>query len=277
MDMIGDDSDKLKDVSTYSRRPGGAPANLAVAASRLGADTKMTATVGKDHFGELMIQKLEQEDIDTSSIRKVNKNTTLAFVALNNDAEPDFSFYRGADMKIKQEQIEDNQDILHIGSLPLTDEGTAEDIIEAISETESKVSFDPNLREEIVDNEYLETLERVIGQTDILFAAEEEIKELGGSEELLDSVEEIVVTKGSEGAKIITEEETYSSKPPEVEVEDTTGAGDALAGAYLVFRHEGVDSALNKSVHAASLSIKEKGAMAALPTRKELKNSLESD
>lgn len=275
--MIGKDGEKLREVQAFHRRPGGAPANLTVAASRLGADTKMTATVGNDHFGELMVQKLEEENIDTASIRKIEDNTTLAFVSLKENAEPDFSFHRGADMKIGREQIEDQQDILHVGSLPLTHEETAENILEALEKTDSTVSFDPNLREELVDDEYFSTLKQVIGHTDILFAAEDEIQQLGGVEEVLEDVEEIVVSRGEKGAEVITGDETHSVKPPEVDVEDTTGAGDALAGAYLAFRAEGIDSALEKAVHAASLSIREKGAMAALPTRQELKNSLKSN
>ncbi len=275
--MIGKDGEKLREVQEYHRRPGGAPANLTVAASRLGADTKMTATVGKDHFGELMVQKLEEEDIDTSSIRKIEDNTTLAFVSLKENAEPDFSFHRGADMKITRQQIDHQQEILHVGSLPLTHKETAEYILEALEKTDSMVSFDPNLREELVDDEYFSTLKQVIEHTDILFAAEDEVGQLGGVEEVLEDVEEIVVSRGEKGAEVITGDETHSVKPPEVDVEDTTGAGDALAGAYLAFRAEGIDSALEKAVHAASLSIREKGAMAALPTRQELKNSLDSN
>lgn len=273
--MIGKDGEKLKEIPEYHRRPGGAPANLAVAASRLGADTKMTATVGDDHFGELMIQKLEEEGIDTSNIRKIDENTTLAFVALNDDAEPEFSFHRGADRKIKHEQIEHDHDIIHIGSLPLTHGKTAENILQKVRDTEAKVSFDPNLRKELVDQEYFKILEKVVEETDILLAAEDEIEQLGGVEEVLNKVDEILVSKGSKGAEVITQDEKYFAEPPEVDVEDTTGAGDALAGAYLTFRSESIDSALEKAVHAASLSTKEKGAMAALPEREELKKSLE--
>ena len=275
--MIGENGEKLVDAPEYHRRPGGAPANLAVAASRLGADVKMTATVGKDHFGDLMIRKLKKESIDISSVRKIDKNTTLGFVSLRENGEPEFSFYRGADQKISSEQIEDDQEVLHIGSLPLTDDESAENIIQTVEKTDAKVSFDPNLRSELVNKDYFRTLEQIIEYTDILFAAEEEIKELGGTEQILQQVDEIVISKGGEGAEVITEKQNYSAEPPEVEVVDTTGAGDALAGAYLAFRDEGVGRALEKAVHSASLSIREKGAMAALPKRQDLKNSLQSD
>jgi fructokinase len=273
--MIGGNGQKLVDIPQYHRRPGGAPANLAVAASRLGAEVSMTATVGKDHFGELMFRKLENEGVDTSGLRKIDENTTLAFVSLKQNAEPEFSFFRGADQKISEEQIKDDQETIHIGSLPLTQHQSAENILDTIKETDSKVSFDPNLRRELINREYLKTLEKVINHTDILFAAEEEISELGGVEQLLKQVNEIVVTKGQAGAKVITQHKTCSFEPPKVEVEDTTGAGDALAGAFLAFRKEGIKTALEKAVYAASLSVREKGAMTALPTHQELKSSME--
>jgi len=275
--MIGEGREKLLETSEYHSRPGGAPANLAVAASRLGADVKMTATVGNDHFGKLLIQKLEEENVDTSDVKKIEENTTLAFVSLKENAEPEFSFQRGADSKISVQQIKDSQDLIHIGSLPLTNNESAENIIQTVEKTDAKVSFDPNLRDELVDNDYFETLNKVIENTDILFAANQEIKELGDRDQLLQKVDEIVVSKGGKGAEVITENGTYSAEPPEVQVVDTTGAGDTLAGAYLAFRDEGVERALEKAVHAASLSIRKKGAMAAIPKRQELKNSLKSD
>ncbi len=93
-------------------------------------------------------------------------------------------------------------------------------------------------------------------------------------EKLIREVEEIVLTRGSEGAEVVTNEEVFEHKPPEVDVEDTTGAGGALAGAYSAFRQQGIESALEKSVHAAALSTQKKGAMSALPKLAELKNSM---
>jgi Sugar kinases, ribokinase family len=235
----------------------------------------MTATVGKDHFGELTVRKLEHEDIDISGVRKIDEDTTLAFVSIGESAKPEFSFFRGADQKISKEQISDDQEVIHIGSLPLTRQQSAKNILDTLEKTDSKVSFDPNLRQELADREYLRTLKKVINHTDIIFAAEEEISELGGVEQLLKQVNEIVVTKGQAGAEVVTQYETYSVEPPKVEVKDTTGAGDALAGAFLAFRDEGIETALEKAVHAASLSVRKKGAMTALPNYEELKSSME--
>jgi len=105
-------------------------------------------------------------------------------------------------------------------------------------------------------------------------ASKEEIEQLGGRERMIEMVDEIVLTKGSEGAEVVSQENTVEQEPPKVHVKDTTGAGDALAGAYLAFRQQGIESALEKSVHAAALSTQKKGAMSALPKLTELKNSM---
>jgi len=274
--MIAQHENSLTENQQFQKRAGGAPANVAVAASRLGAEAHMTATVGNDHFGEYLVQRMKDEEVDISNIhRSTERDTTLAFIALNEDAEPEFSFQRGADEYIKEEQIEDQHEILHIGSLPLSNNKTAANIVRTVQRTDAKVSFDPNLREDLMNPRYLERLNRVLEHTDILFAAEDELGQLGGKQKVLDTVDEVVASKGSEGVEVITQDDRVTEEPPKVDVVDTTGAGDALAGAYLAHRDEGVNKAARKAVHAGSLSTTETGAMEALPTETELKNSLQ--
>ncbi len=274
--MIGQKQDGLMENHDFQKRAGGAPANVAVAASRLGADSHMTATVGNDHFGEYLVERLKDEEVNVSNIhRDRDKDTTLAFVALNEDAEPEFSFHRGADETIREEQIEHHHDVIHIGSLPLSDPETAANIIRTAQRTDATVSFDPNLREDLDDERYHNRLKQMIQHTDILFAAEDELEQLGGKEEILETVDEVVASKGSDGVEVLKEDQKITEEPPEVDVVDTTGAGDALAGAYLAHRDQGLEQAVKSSVHAASLSTTETGAMEALPTKTELKNSLQ--
>lgn len=274
IDMIGQEKAGLMENSEFAKRPGGAPANVAVAASRLGADVEMIATVGKDEFGAFLQSKMEDESVKTSKLRALEGyKTTLAFVSLDQDAKPHFSFYREADEKISEEQLEldlEPDDIIHLGSLPLTDSETAENILRLLETTDATISFDPNLREELMTSEYEEALRNVIEQVDILTAADEEIEFFGGLETLRQEISEIIVTRGSKGAEVFTENENYFANSRDVEVVDTTGAGDALTGAYLAFRNQGREEALEKAVEAASISITSKGAMSALPRISDL-------
>lgn len=274
VDMIGQEKTGLMKNPAFSKRPGGAPANVAVAASRLGADVEMVATVGKDEFGDLLDNKMKQEDVDTSNLRATeNYKTTLAFVSLDQDAKPHFSFYREADEKIAKDQLDldlESDDILHLGSLPLTDSETAENVLDLLESADATVSFDPNIREELMSTKYEETLRKVIEHVDILTAANEEIEFFGGLEKLRKKTSEIIVTRGADGAEIFTQDENYFADSRDVEVVDTTGAGDALTGAYLAFRDRGKKKALERAVEAASVSITSEGAMSALPKLSDL-------
>jgi len=274
VDLIGQENAGLKHNPEFSKRSGGAPANVAVAASRLEADVQMAATVGNDEFGEFLRHKMQEEDVDISNLRKTGQHsTTLAFAALDEDAKPEFSFYRGADQKINSNQLDielDSEDIVHIGSLPFTDSETAETVLEFLESTEATVSFDPNLREDLLNSRYEETLRSVIEHVDVLTAADEELEFFGGLEKIREKIEEIIITRGAEGAEIFTEDESHFVASEDVEVVDTTGAGDALTGAYLAFRHQGRKEALGKAVEAASISTTSKGAMSALPRLSEL-------
>ncbi len=272
MDKIGEERKSLKQNQEFSKRPGGAPANVAVAASRLGADVELVATVGEDEFGEFLLETVEEEGISTERIAQIEKeNTTLAFASLDEKARPHFVFYRGADEHIHPGQLEfESPDILHVGSLPFTRPETAENILERLEGESARISFDPNLREDLMGDDYAAYLEKVIPHVDILTAAEEEIEFFGGLESLRDQVEEIIVTQGEEGAILYTEEGRFRAAATQVDVVDTTGAGDALTGAYLAFREKGSQAALEKAVKAASLSTTAKGAMSSLPRRSEL-------
>lgn len=270
VDMIGKESGDLTETQRFVKRAGGAPANVAVAASRLGEDVDMVATVGPGELGDFLVEKMDQENVAIGDIRRAEQKTTLAFAALDEDAEPHFSFYRGADRHITEEQFEFNlwdDAIVHLGSLPWTNQRSRENLMEFLRETEATVSFDPNLREDLLDDEYTDFLSDLLNRVDILLAAEHEIEFFGP--DLVGQVDEVVISRGSDGAKLIADE-TYEVQPPEVDVKDTTGAGDALAGAYLAYRSDGKKVALDKAVKAAAVSTEKKGAMKSLPQGSDL-------
>ena len=88
-------------VPVFAAYPGGAPANLAVAAARLGGDAAFVGKVGDDNFGELLRKTLEENHVDTSCLYTAEtEKTTLAVVALDEAGERSFTFYRspGADI-----------------------------------------------------------------------------------------------------------------------------------------------------------------------------------
>ncbi len=268
VDMIASET-SIQSSKEFHARPGGAPANVAVAASRTGADVDMAATVGDDGFGDKLIEKMEEEEVGVENINVSDKKTTLAFVALNDSAEPEFSFYRGADLEISENQLGHGYDIVHFGSLPFTDEKLSKMLLTYARESEALISFDPNLRSELADEDYMNRVKRFIELSDLVFLSEEEKKNF----EI--EAQEVIVTKGSKGAELITNEFTKDKNPPEIDVLDTTGAGDALTGTYLAFRHLSKEKALEKAVLASALSTQEKGAMSAIPTESDIDSGIQ--
>jgi fructokinase len=73
---------RLIQVSAFSPKPGGAPANVAVAAARLGATSAFIGKVGDDFFGHMLQEVLQQEHVETRGVRfDPDARTTLAFIA----------------------------------------------------------------------------------------------------------------------------------------------------------------------------------------------------
>lgn len=118
----------LKDVPGFLRAAGGAPANVAAAAAKLGARASFIGMVGQDAFGEHLKETLQNAGVDTSYMFQTGKaNTTLAFVSLKADGQREFAFYRnpGADMLLDAASVESipfaKEDILHFCSVSLVE------------------------------------------------------------------------------------------------------------------------------------------------------------
>ena len=115
--------------AVFAQNPGGAPANVAVAAAKLSARTANLGKAGKDMQGEFQKEVLKKENDETDGMILDEKFfTTLAFVKTAENGERSFSFARkpGADTRIEKEEIHtvilDQKKIIHTGTLSLTDQ-----------------------------------------------------------------------------------------------------------------------------------------------------------
>ena len=101
----------FREVTAFSPKVGGAPANVCGAFTRLGGRSMMITQLGNDPFGHKIADELAAFGIDTSAVRFTDEaNTSLAFVSLEKDGNRTFSFYRkpAADMLLSPEQIEES-------------------------------------------------------------------------------------------------------------------------------------------------------------------------
>lgn len=170
----------------YARNPGGAPANVAVAAGRLGAHTAFLGKAGNDMHGKFLKSVLEEEKVDTSGLILDDQYfTTLAFVEVNENGERTFSFARkpGADTQIQKEEIEidvlDKTSIFHIGSLSLTAQPARDTTLYAVKRARKKgsiISYDPNYRASLWPDEKMarQQMRSLIPYVDLMKISDEE-------------------------------------------------------------------------------------------------------
>lgn len=243
----------LKDVTSFERAPGGAPANVAAAVAKYGGCASMITKIGEDAFGDFILDQLSDVGVKTDKVlRTTDANTGLAFVSLRENGERDFSFYRNpsADLLLTAVEVNDEwftkNDILHFCSVDLVESPMKQAHIKAIKSIISKggiVSFDPNVRLPLWKNPEAckNTILDFIPLSHIVKISDEELEfitDITDVEEAISTlfrgeVKAIIYTKGSKGAELYVNDKKFESKGFKVKVQDTTGAGDAFIGGIL--------------------------------------------
>lgn len=241
-DMIGEEKNG---IVTYERKAGGAPFNVACALNKFGAEVKFVGSVGDDLIGRFLIKYASDLGMDTTYIHQnTDRNTTLAFVELNEEGDRDFCFYRKntADYCMPEvtDQLIKSADIVCIGSLMLADKKCVEyalDIIDRAHSMGKTVAFDVNYRTDIYRDKdsAVITYKKILAKSDIVKFSEDEVETF--TEEYVGSLCDklVLITLGKEGS-----EWRYNGKRgqvPTITVKpvDTTGAGDAFfAGALSI-------------------------------------------
>ncbi|MDD3339071.1 MAG: carbohydrate kinase [Lachnospiraceae bacterium] len=290
----------------FAQNPGGAPANVAVSASRLGAHTAFLGKAGKDMHGEFLRSVLEKENVDTEGMILDKKYfTTLAFVNVGENGERTFSFARkpGADTKIQKEEIDvdilDHTNIFHVGSLSLTDEPARATTFYAVKRAQEKgsiISYDPNYRGSLWEGEDVakQHMRSLIPYVDVMKISDEETGLLTDHEDVEEAaralfeqgVKIVAVTLGGDGAYIYCKDGGRMISGFTVsQVADTNGAGDSFWGGFLynisnsgkrpeAFTLEELTEYARFGNAVASLCVEGKGAIPAMPDLQHVEERL---
>ena len=290
-----------KGVRLFAANPGGAPANVAVALSRLGVKAGFIGKVGKDTFGRDLRAVLEQNGVDTRGLYETDALTTQAVVSVSPDGERSFAFYRspGADTLLTADEalaaLDPLPRILHIGSVSLTAEPERSATLQAAEYAKQHgalISYDPNYRAALWSDEAtaVEWMKKPLALCDILKLSDEELPLLTGTDDPAEGTKQlqacgislILLTLGSKGTYFRFGELTGTVPSVRIQVADTNGAGDTFLGALLrglALRgekpFEGLDEAsLTALVRfancAAALTCTRPGAIPAMPTLPEV-------
>lgn len=289
-DMIGEEKNG---TTTYERKAGGAPFNVACALKKFGADVKFVGSVGDDLIGKFLIKYAADFGMDTEYIHRCeDRNTTLAFVELNEEGERSFCFYRKntADyyMPAVSDELIKSADIVSVGSLMLADDTCVEyalDIIRRAHSFGKTVAFDVNYRTDIFrDKESaVRTYKKILAAADIVKFSEDEVETF--TEEYVDSLSDklVLITLGKDGSEWRYEGKRGRVPTITVKPVDTTGAGDAFFAGALSILNNNVgkpltEEILNESLRfgniAGALNTTGRGAIDHLPDLDTIKTYL---
>jgi fructokinase len=285
----------------FTARPGGAPANVAVAATRLGEEAAFAGSVGEDLFGDFILRALEAEGVDTSAVRRCEPptRTSLAFVEIGGNGDRSFTFYRSdpaADELLSPEDVSEellsDASFVNFGSILLIKDPGRSAIHKAAKlarDLNIPTAFDVNFREHLWPSVEAarETVNPLFVLSTVVKLGDDELSPLldvGQPDEAAEillgrGASLVLVSQGPEGAFYATRGFSGSVPAFEVEVVDATGAGDAFFAAALVHLsgdpgylsdEERVREATLRGSAAGALACRDYGAMRALPTKKEL-------
>ena len=279
--------------------PGGAPANVAVGVARLGGTSGFIGRVGDDPFGALMQRTLLTEGVDITYLKQDEwHRTSTVLVDLNDQGERSFTFMvrPSADLFLETTDLPcwRHGEWLHLCSIALSAEPSrtsAFTAMTAIRHAGGFVSFDPNIREDLWQDEHLLRLclRQALQLADVVKLSEEEWRLISGKtqndREICALAKEyeiamLLVTKGAEGVVVCYRGQVHHFAGMSVNCVDSTGAGDAfVAGLLTGLSSTGLSTderemrrIIDLAQRCGALAVTAKGAMTALPCRQELES-----
>jgi ribokinase len=253
--------------------PGGKGANQAVAAAKLGADVTMIGLVGDDAFGREYIDYLKTQKVDVNHVQPVaDEKTGIASILLSG-GDNSIIVVPGANHRMTPELVERHEDVIANSDLLLLQLEIPMESVEKAAELAKKhgvkVVLNPapfqRMSKSLLENvDYITPNEH---EAELLMKAAEEPNLF---------LNKLVVTRGSEGVSYIENNQGFYVGSYQVDVIDTTGAGDTFNGAFSVALLEGkkMSDSCKFACAAAALSVTKLGAQVGMPDREEVKTFL---
>uniref|UniRef100_A0A453R777 fructokinase n=1 Tax=Aegilops tauschii subsp. strangulata TaxID=200361 RepID=A0A453R777_AEGTS len=295
----------LADAPAFKKAPGGAPANVAVGIARLGGSAAFIGKVGDDEFGYMLSDMLKENNVNNQGLLfDTHARTALAFVTLRSDGEREFMFYRNpsADMLLEEKELDldliRKAKIFHHGSISLITEPCKTAHIAASKAAKDAgvlISYDPNLRLPLWTSadDARDGILSIWDTADLIKVSAEEISFLTNGEDPYDdsvvkklihpNTKLLLVTEGPDGCRYYSKEFSGKVGGLKVTAVDTTGAGDAfvagilsqLAADFSLLQDEArLREALKFANICGALTVTERGAIPALPTRQQVADAL---
>jgi fructokinase len=250
IDLVQGDTDEL------AAHPGGAAFTTARAVARLGRPVAYLGRLSTDRFGRRLEALLRDDGVELSCVVHTDEPTTLALAEFGAGGSAQYRFYErataapGLHAADALAVLPDRVDILHVGTLGLTLEPVAS-ALEAVVERvagRALVVVDPNVRPWAIADAtaYRDRLRRVLARSGVVKLSAEDVQWLVPEREPVDAVRALLaggpalglLTRGAEGAVVVTRDAAVEVSTPPVRVVDTIGAGDAFGGGFLAWWDE---------------------------------------
>lgn len=278
---------------SVDEKPGGSPANVALALGRLGRSPRLITHLGADERGRLVRGWLEASGVSVGGAVAARTSTAAAVLDASGAARYDFAI--DWDVEIAGDV---DADTLHVGSIATVLAPGADIVADLVDRLSGRalVTFDPNIRPSLIDEpgDVRSRVASLIGRADVVKASDEDLAWLHPDEELeavarrwaAEGPALVVVTAGAEGAFAVAGERLVRVEAGPVQVVDTVGAGDTFMGALIDgLLEEGaygpgarevlralddtrLTAVLRRSADAAAITVSRPGADP--PTRAEL-------
>lgn len=265
---------------------GGKGANQAIAAARMGAHVMLVGAVGDDPYSEQRLADLVRDDVEIEAVaRRAGVPGGVALILVAQSGENAITIVPGANGTVTPAEVEaalsgrlrPGDVVCAQLEVPVPAVRAAMAIGRAAQATTvlNATPFTPDAREllDLVDILVVNDLEArqlagLEGEEAPPAHAVERLQQLG--------VDTIVVTLGSQGALFVLREQRFRVPAPEVQVVDTTAAGDAFIGALVALLAEGQDwgHLAPCAVWAGALAVQRAGAQPSLPRRAEVEEAV---
>ncbi|WP_342603650.1 ribokinase [Peribacillus sp. FSL E2-0159] len=258
--------------------PGGKGANQAVAAARLGAEVSMVGCVGDDVYGEIILENLKKNHVNTEYVEPVTGSASgTAHITLS-EGDNSIIVVKGANDFITPEYVQKAKKVIEESDIVMVQQEIPEETVEYLAELcktlQKRLLLNPAPARKLS--------EAVIQQASFLTPNEHEFEILFNGRDrtkvLTEHPNKLFITEGKNGVRYFDGHEEKVVPSFEVEAVDTTGAGDTFNAAFAVAVAEGksFDECLLFANRAASISVTKLGAQGGMPQRIEVERGFEA-
>jgi 2-dehydro-3-deoxygluconokinase len=286
---------RLRHATSLELKVGGAESNVAIALSRLGISAGWVSFLGDDEPGQLVLDRVRGEGVDTSQVRRLQDHPTGLYLREQVGAATRVYYYRrdSAASAMAEDAFDpgylEGAEFLHLtGITPALSEECRRFVLwvaQRAGESGVRLSFDVNYRSKLWSPEEARAFaEKLLPRVDLFFVGDEEARALWGREdgEFLRELagmgaQEVVLKRGKEGSVAVLGDEVLEQAAFPVGEVDPVGAGDAFVAGYLAGHLWDLEAEERLRVANAmgALSVATLGDYEGLPHREELRAFLE--